>query len=47
LGLAIVKGVVEAHRGSVQVESELGVGTTFRILLPTLKQEHEAGHART
>jgi two-component system phosphate regulon sensor histidine kinase PhoR len=47
LGLAIVKGVVEAHRGSVQVESELGVGTTFRILLPTLKQEQEAGHART
>jgi two-component system phosphate regulon sensor histidine kinase PhoR len=36
LGLSIVKGVIEAHRGSVQVESEPGVGTTFRVLLPTI-----------
>ena len=34
LGLAIVKHLVEAHGGSVQVESEPGAGTTFRILLP-------------
>jgi len=34
LGLSIVKGVVEAHRGSIEVESVLGQGTTFRILLP-------------
>ena len=36
LGLSIVKGIIEAHRGSVEVESKLGVGTTFRVLLPTI-----------
>ncbi len=34
LGLAIVRGIVEAHGGSVHVSSEVGVGTTFTILLP-------------
>lgn len=34
LGLAIVKTFVEAHDGVVSVESELGVGSTFRFTLP-------------
>ena len=34
LGLSIVKHVAESHGGSVSVESELGVGSTFRIRLP-------------
>lgn len=34
LGLFIVKTIVEAHDGSVAVQSEVGVGTTFTILLP-------------
>ena len=35
LGLAIVKHIVNRHRGRFSVESELGQGTTIRVLLPT------------
>ena len=34
LGLAIVKHLVMAHHGSVQVESKVGRGSTFYILVP-------------
>ncbi|MHA6260649.1 two-component system histidine kinase PnpS [Sporosarcina sp. CAU 1771] len=34
LGLAIVKHLVEAHNGSVVVESALGKGTSFKVQLP-------------
>jgi signal transduction histidine kinase len=39
LGLAIVKHVVESHGGSVGVESELGLGSSFTVRLPLLEEE--------
>jgi len=38
IGLFQSKMIVEAHKGRVQVESQPGKGTTFRIILPLLKQ---------
>lgn len=34
LGTKIVKDVMDAHRGTIRVESEVGVGTTFHLRLP-------------
>ncbi len=37
LGLYITKGIVEAHGGTVHVETELGKGSTFSFTLPTVE----------
>jgi signal transduction histidine kinase len=44
LGLAIVKSIAERHGGKVWVESELGKGSTFFLLIP-LAQSKESGQA--
>ncbi|GKT09951.1 ATP-binding protein [Desulforhabdus sp. TSK] len=37
LGLAIVKKIMEAHRGSISVESEEGKGTSVRLTFPSVR----------
>jgi signal transduction histidine kinase len=39
LGLPISRRIVEAHGGSISIESELGRGTTIRIILPAAEEE--------
>jgi signal transduction histidine kinase len=34
LGLSIVRAIVDAHDGLVEVDSEVGVGTTVRVSIP-------------
>lgn len=36
IGLYIVKQAVESHQGTISVVSEVGMGTTFRVTLPSL-----------
>jgi CHASE2 domain-containing sensor protein/signal transduction histidine kinase len=38
LGLAFVKTVISRHRGTISVQSSLGVGTTFTITLPAAQE---------
>ena len=39
LGLLIVKAAVEAHHGTIRVESQLGVGSSFIVNLPASPAE--------
>jgi signal transduction histidine kinase len=41
LGLFIVKSLVDAHRGKIEVESARGQGTTFRVIFPKRSSDRE------
>jgi signal transduction histidine kinase len=41
VGLAITRRIIEAHDGSISVESKLGKGSTFIIHLPTVKDKNQ------
>ena len=45
LGLATVYGLAHQHGGSIRVESEIGVGTTFEVLFPALEPVTEESGA--
>ena len=42
LGLSVVKAFVEMHGGRVQVDSEVGKGSTFSVTLPSRPPERDA-----
>lgn len=47
LGLATAFSIIQQHEGQIEVESEVGVGSTFRIYLPASAQAIEVETAKT
>ncbi len=45
LGLSIVKSLVDMHQGKIEVDSEPGTGTRFRVLLPAAVTPADQGRA--
>jgi two-component system NtrC family sensor kinase len=41
LGLSVVHGIIGKHKGKIEVESEIGVGTTFSIYLEVMNEKKD------
>ncbi len=41
LGLAVSYGIIQRHQGKIEVQSKMGIGTTFTIRLPIMREEQE------
>jgi two-component system sensor histidine kinase ResE len=46
LGLAIAKEIVEAHKGTITIESDVGTGTVFSLTLPVSVQNRRRTSAQ-
>jgi len=42
LGLAVSSRIVEAHGGTIELETKIGRGSTFRVILPAMR-DYERG----
>ncbi len=47
LGLSVVYGIIQRHDGTIEIESQKGVGTTFTLLLPITSQKEAIGELTT
>jgi len=41
MGLAVVHGIVSSMKGTISVETEVGKGSTFHVILPTIEKKEE------
>ena len=44
LGMAIIQKIIEEHQGQINVESEIGKGTTFSLVLPAAAETEAQGN---
>ena len=47
LGLAVAYGIVQGHHGSIQVESQEGLGSEFKVQIPLDLQSRRASESGT
>ena len=46
LGLPVVHGIIERHKGKIEVDSEPNVGTTFTIYLEVMDEKEDKNTRR-